>query len=306
MNTARSRDYWPMKRWTSIADLCKGRDAPRPVALIGAPVKLGSVTPGACDQAPDVIRAAMKRTGVYDIETGREISNAIHDAGNLDVVHCSPADCFAPVRDGVGALVNPHALTIILGGNNAITRPGVHAVGDLGAVGLITLDAHFDMRDTSDGLSNGNPVQALLDDGMPGANIAQIGLAPFANAKYMHDAARAAGNALYTMVDVRRRGISEILTEALDALSARCDRIYVDFDIDVIERGLAPGAPGARPGGMSTIAFFDAARLAGAHENVAAVDLAEFDPSVDVSDITALVGARWVAELLAGFETRND
>ena len=29
--------------------------------------------------------------------------------------------------------------------------------------GLITLDAHFDMRDTSAGLSNGNPVRALIE-----------------------------------------------------------------------------------------------------------------------------------------------
>ena len=305
MNTGGPRNYLAMKRWTSIADLCAKNAAPHPVALVGAPVKLGSVTPGACDLAPGVIRAAMKRTGVYDVETGREISTAINDVGDLDVARCTPADCFEPVRNGVRALTDDHGLTIMLGGNNAITRPGVHGLGDLANVGLVTLDAHFDMRDTSDGLGNGNPVQALLDDGMAGANIAQIGLAPFANARYMHDAARAAGNTLYTMADVRRRGVSEILAEALDTLSRRCERIYVDFDIDVIERGLAPGAPGARPGGMSTVEFFDAARIAGAHKKVAAVDLAEFDPSLDVSDITALIGARWVAELLAGFETRN-
>ena len=33
------------------------------------------------------------------------------------------------------------------------------------------------MRDTHEGLGNGNPVRALLEDGLPGANIAQIGLA---------------------------------------------------------------------------------------------------------------------------------
>src|SRR6185437_8510616 len=48
----------------------------------------------------------------------------------------------------------------------------------LGRVGLITFDAHFDLRDTDLGLNNGNPVQALLEDGLPGANIGQIGLAP--------------------------------------------------------------------------------------------------------------------------------
>ena len=42
-----------------------------------------------------------------------------------------------------------HALTLLVGGNNAVTRPGVHALGlPLDQVGLITLDAHFDLRDT--------------------------------------------------------------------------------------------------------------------------------------------------------------
>jgi formiminoglutamase len=38
---------------------------------------------------------------------------------------------------------------------------------------------------------------------------------------------------------------------------------------------------------------------------VRAIDLAEFDPSLDVSDIGALTAGRWFAEVLAGHETRR-
>jgi formiminoglutamase len=171
----------------------------------------------------------------------------LKDAGDLEVAPLSPAACFEPIRDGVRGLAEKYELTIILGGNNAVTRPGVYGLGrDLSKNGLVTLDAHFDMRDTAGGLTNGNPVQALLDDGMPGENIAQIGIAPFANAKYMHEAAHAAGNRIYSMADCRRRGIEPVMTEAIALLAERCERLYVDFDIDVIERGLAPGAPAGR------------------------------------------------------------
>jgi formiminoglutamase len=34
------------------------------------------------------------------------------------------------------------------------------------------------------------------------------------------------------------------------------------------------------------------------------VDLTEFDPSLDVGEITALTAGRWVAEILAGFAKR--
>ena len=195
---------------------------------------------------------------------------------------------------------------MVIGGNNAITRPGVHSIDpSLDRVGLITIDTHFDLRDTAGGLLNGNPIQALLDDGLKGQNIIQIGIAPFANAAYMHRAAIDAGITVHTMAMCKQRGIGKIMTEALDQLAAHCDRIYVDFDIDAIERGLSPGAPGGRPGALTTAEFFDAARLVGAHRKVACVDLCEFDPDLDVSDITALIAARWFAEILAGFQQRT-
>ena len=99
-----------------------------------------------------------------------------------------------PLVAAVGQSTMDHALTLLVGGNNAITRPAVLGLGgDLEEVGLITLDAHFDMRDTAAGLSNGNPVRALLEDGLPGANIAQVGLASFANSAAMHRDAIDAG-----------------------------------------------------------------------------------------------------------------
>jgi formiminoglutamase len=78
----------------------------------------------------------------------------------------------------------------------------------------------------------------------------------------------------------------------------------IDFDIDAIDRAQCPGAPGARPGGMSVDMFFDAARYLASQRQVKVVDLTEFDPASDVGDITSLTAGRWVCELLAGFEGR--
>jgi arginase family enzyme len=74
------------------------------------------------------------------------------------------------------------------------------------------------MRELDDGLSNGNPVRALMKDGLPGKNIAQIGLA--------------------------------------------------------------------------------------SDHRVRIIDLTEWDPSLDSTDLSALTAARWVAECVAGFESR--
>jgi arginase family enzyme len=287
--------------WKSIADLFAPQGE---VALLGAPMDAGSVTPGRCDLAPEAVRRALKRFSTYDIESRTELEVAIRDLGDVAVQGLSPAEAFAPVRDASAAAVEGHRLTILLGGNNAVTRPAAHALGvPLEKVGLITLDAHFDLRETNEGPMNGNPIRCLLEDGVPGANICQIGLAPWTNTRKMHEDAAAAGIGVYSIGSVRRHGLLQVLDDALSRL-VHAEVLMVDFDIDVIERGHFPGAPGARPGGMHPDMFFRAARQLAAQPKVRLVDLTEFDPSLDVGDISALTAGRWLCEILAGYSAR--
>ena len=288
-------------RWTSIADLV-GDHPDAPIALIGAGLNERSLTPGRCDLGPKAFRAVLPRFSTYDVETGAELTTRVHDAGDVALKAVTPADGFAPVRDAVAAQ-GSRALTVLIGGNNAITRPGAHALG-LERVGVLTLDAHFDLRDTDQGLTNGNPVQALLEDGLDGARISQVGLAPFANTRRAHEKAKAAGISVRTARACRDLGMAAVVSEELARLSGLCEVIYVDFDIDVIDRSQWPASPGARPGGVSVQDFFDATRVIGAHPKVRAVDLTEYDPSLEIGDLGALTAGRWFCELLAGFETR--
>ena len=208
------------------------------------------------------------------------------------------------IHDAVAASAEAHALTLLVGGNNAITRPAVLGLGgELSEIGLITLDAHFDMRGTDDGLSNGNPVRALIEDGLPGANIAQVGLASFANSRAMHEDAIEAGNLVITIGEVRQEGIPVAVERALEHV-AHAQAILVDCDIDVIDRSQFPAAPGARAGGMQATDFFAAARRLAAEQRVKVIDLTEWDPPLDPGDLSALTAARWLAEVLTGFEGR--
>jgi arginase family enzyme len=290
--------------WPNLSELLVGADAAAEVGLVGAPLAAGSVSPGACDAAPGLLRATLKRIGRYDVETGREITTQVADRGDVAIAGLSIEAATGPIRDAVAASVAAHRLTLLAGGNNAVTRPGVLGVGGaIERVGLITLDAHFDMRDIGAGLSNGNPVRALIEDGLPGANIAQVGLAAFANSRAMHEDAVSAGNLVVTIGEVRARGIATAVERAL-AHVAHCEALVIDCDIDVIDRSQLPGAPGARPGGMAVADFFAAVRMLAAEPRVRVIDLTEWDPSLDPSDLTALTAARWVAECLAGYAMR--
>jgi arginase family enzyme len=50
--------------------------------------------------------------------------------------------------------------------------------------------------------------------------------------------------------------------------------------------------------------FFTAVRMLAAEPKVRLIDLTEWDPPLDPTDLSALTAARWVAECLAGFELR--
>ena len=290
--------------WPNLTDLLVAADADAPIGLVGAPLAAGSVTPGRCDLAPAALRTVLRRIGRYDVETGRELASRIADHGDVAIDGMSIEAATGPIRDACAASVKRHRLTLLVGGNNAVTRPAVHAIGlPLEQIGLITLDAHFDLRETSDGLGNGNPVRALREDGLPGRNIAQIGLASFANSAAMHRDAIDGGHMVVTIGEVRTAGIAAVIERAL-AHVAHCTALVVDCDIDVIDRGQLPGAPGARPGGMAASDFFAATRLLAAEPKVRLIDLSEWDPPLDPTDLSALVAGRWLAECLAGFEQR--
>jgi len=294
-----------MAGWPNLSELI-GAHSGAPVGLVGVPLAAGSVTPGRCDLAPGMLRQTLRRIGRYDVETGREIATKVCDHGDAPIEALSIEDATSVIRDKVAASVEAHALTLLVGGNNAVTRPGVLGLGlPLDKVGLITLDAHFDMRDTDQGLSNGNPVRALIEDGLPGANIAQVGLASFANSRKMHEDAVAAGNLVIAMGEISRDRIEEAISTALNHVR-HCEAIVVDCDIDVIDRSQFPAAPGARPGGMAVQDFFVAVRRLSAEPRVRLIDLTEWDPPLDPSDLSGLTAARWVAECLSGFEMRSS
>ena len=293
-----------MAGWPNLSDLVSPEHRDTPVALLGVPLAAGSVTPGRCDLAPALLRQTLRRVGRYDVETGRELDTRAADRGDVEIGDLSIEDATPRMIDAIAASTASHALTLVIGGNNAVTRPAVLALGnDLENVGLITLDAHFDMRDLDAGLGNGNPVRALLADGLPGANIAQIGLAGFANSRAMHEDAVEAGNLVVTIGDVRRDGIEHAIDRALDHVG-HCDALVIDCDIDVIDRSQFPAAPGGRAAGMRVEDFFHAVRRLASDTRVRVIDLVEWDPPLDPTDLSALTAGRWVAECLAGYEMR--
>ncbi len=280
--------YWPRASAWLVSS------SPQPqFAVLGLPVNQ-SITPGNCHLAPEGVRDALKFFSTYDVDQDLDLANlSVKDFGDLS-------------ETALADLLPSLPPTVILGGDNGVTRFGVNAIGlPLDRIGLITLDAHFDLRHIDDGFHNGNPIRALLEAGMPGRNIHQIGIQSFANSSAYARIAKDAGITVRSADFVHSNGMAETLQNSLESLSAQVDAIYTDLDIDTIDRAACPGAPGARPGGIHAFQARQFARIAGAHPKVRVMDIVEFDPKLDQNRVTVMACAACLLSFASGVLSRK-
>jgi len=288
--------------WTRANTLFKPNLKQANIALIGVPVHKSSITPNSCHLAPKAIRTALSRystfAGSNEIDL-RELK--ITDLG--DITGADSAAGKKVITKKVSGLLDKYELLIALGGDNSITYTVANGLfPDLSKVGLITLDAHHDLRD---GNSNGSPVWRLIQAGLAGKNIVQIGISDFANSKEYSDRAKEYGITVITRDQMRNKSMQDVMKIAFNSLNRSIEDIYVDIDVDVADRSVAPACPASVPGGISADELRQAAFLLGENYKVKAIDITEIDPKRDTKDErTIRLAALLVLEIAAGFKAR--
>ena len=272
------------------------------IAVLGVCAHETSISPTQAHTTPAAIRSALQRYSTFHISTDIDLSTVpCIDLG--DVENPDHFEGELRVADAVRALPESVQLLLALGGDNSITYSVMHSLFEknLAEAGLITLDAHFDLRD---GISNGSPVRRLIDAGLPGNNIIQIGINDFSNSASYAALARELGITVITRSQLRNSTIAEAMKSALTELSSRTQGIYVDLDVDVCDRSVVPACPAAAPGGITADELRQAAFIAGSHQAVRAIDITEIDAQADSPDQrTIRLAALCVLEAAAGRAT---
>jgi formiminoglutamase len=277
------------------------------VLVVGVPSSKASLSPSRADLTPLAFRDRLGRFSTFHGEWGIDFGDVrVRDEGNWPVSELDMYEMPPVVEEMVGALPRV-PLTLYLGGDNAITRPLVRALSpDLSRVGLITFDAHHDVRTLALGPTNGTPVRGLIEeDGLPATSVAQIGIHSFANSAEYRGYCDELGISVLTVADVEQRGIGVVVDDALAWLSGRCDLIYVDVDLDVLDRSLAPGCPGARPGGMGIRDLAEGVRRCTRDPKVTTIDLVEVDAEADRDGLTLDAMAHVILSAVAGYAERS-
>lgn len=293
-------------RWPRAGEWLAAGPGNRPVdvAVLGVPAFATSLSPTGAHATPAAVRRALSRLSTWCASRRVDLADlAPWDAGNVD----DPDDGDEGewrTRTATATAVAKSRLLVAVGGDNSIT----HAVtlgacgDDLATAGLVTLDAHHDIRE---GRSNGSPVRRLLDAGLAAERVVQVGIADWANSKSYDDEAAARGIAVIRRGEVAERGIAACVLEALDVAGAAGGPVCVDLDLDVCDRSVAPACPASLPGGLSAGELLEAAYLAGNDPRVRVVDLTELDATVDHDERTVRLAAMCLLEAAAGVARRR-
>ncbi|QMU95961.1 agmatinase family protein [Microbacterium esteraromaticum] len=293
-------ELWPRAGSWPAPAAGEGADA----VIVGIPTWRTSLSQTGAHATPAAIRDALPRYSatlmgppVVDLNEALRIVDAgdVHDPDGDEGVERAV--------ERVRELSERTRLIIALGGDNSLTYPVARGAG---ADGLITLDAHFDLRD---GVSNGSPVRRLVQDAPDGqridpSRIVQIGIADFANSAAYAQRAAEWGIRVITLDEVREKGIRAVVAEAL-RIAGTGTSIHLDIDVDVVDRSIAPGCPASVPGGLAAWELRALVRAIAADEKVVSADIAEVDATADADDArTVRLAALCVLELLAGLASR--
>jgi agmatinase len=166
----------------------------------------------------------------------------------------------------------------------------------------VHFDAHTDTARECFGaeLSHGTSMYRLVAAGhVEPSRYVQIGLRGYWPGRSVFEWQREQGITSLFMHDVRDRGIAATVREAIAIVGP--GPVFVSVDVDVLDPAYAPGTGTPEPGGMTSADLLWACRTVAAELNLVGADVVEVRPTaIGSSDITALVAARAVHELLTG------
>ncbi len=286
--------------WPRISDLLTS-DSSASIAIIGIPAHETSISPTQAHTTPREVRLALAKYSTYSWTHDVDLSQLrIFAAPDVE----SPDHAEGENRV-VAAMQQLRSKTVIaIGGDNSITYSVSKGLwGErITQAGLVTVDAHHDLRD---GISNGSPVKRLIDAGLPGKNIAQIGIADFSNSPGYARRAQEYQILVIPRDQVRINNLQEIVHKVIERAGADGGPIHVDIDVDVCDRAVVPACPAAAPGGLSAHELRKLAYLFGADPRVGSIDFTEVDAQADSPDSrTIRLVAVCIAEFLAGVHSR--
>lgn len=234
------------------------------------------------------------------VRAGRQLT--IVDCGDVTMQPGGFDENRSAVTAAVTAILARGALPVVLGGDHGITASVLSAYTSMPGTAVVQLDAHLDWRDERGGVRYGQSSPMRRAAEMPWiGEMAQIGLSGVGSARQAEvDAARAYGSVLVRAEEVHQVGMEAVL-QCLPAAAG----YYLTVDLDGLEAAIAPGVGWPSMGGLTYWETVNLFKGVAARGRVVGVDMVEIVPEHDVGDITSLLAARLIVDLIGALAQRG-
>lgn len=281
------------------------------VEIIGAPSTFGQRKLGV-NFGPDAIRYA----GI--VARIEAIGLTVKDSGNINVPELN-LNKFNSEQQGLRNLeeiietsetlsqsvsnsISNNHFPLILGGDHSIAIGSISGVSKhYENLGVIWYDAHGDLNipeESPSGNIHGMPLRILAGDGdnklvnianyapkVKPENIVLIGMRDLdvGERQYIKDN----NIKTYTMAEVDRYGIKQVIEETIDYLKEKTDGIHLSLDVDALDPVETPGTGTRVLGGLTYRESHFALELLHNSNLVTSMDLVEVNPLIDHNNDTA-------------------
>lgn len=232
--------------------------------------------------APPLIRVFYHSTSTnYFAENGVDTnSDRIFDKGD-----CLITDYAEIEENTLNNLEDGAAKIITLGGDHSITFPVVKALNKFHPkIDILHFDAHADLYDElgGDKFSHACPFARIMESGLA-EKLVQIGIRTLNT--HQREQAEKFNVEIHEMRNLDTAKISDFENP-----------VYISLDMDAFDPAFAPGVSHQEPGGLTSRQVFEVIQNLDA--DIVGADIVEYNPNRDVQDMTGILAAKCLKEIL--------
>lgn len=248
----------------------------------------------------------------YDAGLDVDLSRArrVADLGDVAVVQTDVDETWRRVSDVVSRLP-PRLPLVAIGGDHGLTFPLLRGLGRSheGPVGVITIDAHYDVRISQQGeVSAGVPFRYLLEQHpelVRGRNLVEIGIAGWRNTYRYSQYLAEQGARVIPARELHRGDLDALVAEALERAADGTAGIWLTIDVDGVDAAHAPGTGTPAIGGLTSFQLLEIVWAFGRHPKAFGLDVMEVAPQYDRDSVTAALAATAILTFLAARDAQT-
>jgi len=230
-------------------------------------------------------------------------SKRLVDVGNIQYTDTNLEKAQQQLGNTVAKALQKKMTPIILGGGHETTYGhylGVRkSIGKNKSLGIINIDAHFDLRSYDEQPSSGTMFKQILEQDNKSSYFV-VGIQRYGNTQELFDTADMLG-VKYEYEENMHIGTLEKLISDLEQFISQHDYIFLTLCADVLNAAFAPGVSAPSPFGLEPSVVRSIIRTVTSHEKTLSFDISEVNPVLDENNRTVKLGAYLTNEAITTF-----